>query len=727
MILFKDDFDRFPTAMIDMETTNKSFLKMAELYRRMGIENNAFHLTLLQRELQGVDPYDPNLTADIKLKIIQECKWNPWYLFREVMRVPSQSGGTPVRFRANRGNIALIWAFFNHIMFFLIQPRQTGKSVSTDCLMIALIFILAASTKINMITKDNKLRMANVDRLKAIRDLLPPYLWVLDKNDADNSHEITYLSKKNVYGTAVAQSSESNATNVGRGSTAPIAHIDEAPFIKFIGTILPAMLAAGSAARDEARLNNQPYGTIITTTAGKIDDRDGGFVYEILMEAAIWDEMYLDLDNHEHLIKVLKKACRSEDGSVAINGTFSHTQLGFSNEWLRNALAESKSRGQDADRDFFNRWTRGTQRSPLSVEMNKRIADSEEEAVHMEITEELYSLRWYIDEEAIETYMQQNYVILGLDTSEAIGRDAISLVGVNSLDGGTVLSADINETNLIMFGKFLAHLLIKYTNTVLVIERKSTGQMIVDALILTMLAEGVDPFRRIYNVIVQQKDERPSDFAEINRTLERRDQSCYVAHKKAFGFVTTGATRELLYGRVLQNAAKSSGKLVKDRTLAQQIRGLVVKNGRIDHTASGNDDAVIAWLLAHWFLMFGKNLSFYGIPDSAVLTMVGADELDEDPTAKRQKQEQVKLREDIQEIQDVLATSNDSFKIAVNEQKLRMLVRKLNTSGVETLNYDSMVREAKEKRMVQRTQTAAARREVSGSGRSVVPSWWGRR
>ena len=43
---------------------------------------------LYDEDLKGVDPHDPNLTKEYKLKIIIESQKNPWYFIREVMRIP---------------------------------------------------------------------------------------------------------------------------------------------------------------------------------------------------------------------------------------------------------------------------------------------------------------------------------------------------------------------------------------------------------------------------------------------------------------------------------------------------------------------------------------------------------------------------------------------------------------------------------------------------------------
>jgi hypothetical protein len=139
MLLFANDWDKFPTADVDRTTKNESFIRLAQVYKKMGIKNHAFPLALINQNLRGIDPFAPDLTQQEVLMITMECFQNPWYYFREIARAPAGSGQDAVPVQANRANLALWWSFFNHVLFLLIQPRQTGKSFSTDTLMIYLM------------------------------------------------------------------------------------------------------------------------------------------------------------------------------------------------------------------------------------------------------------------------------------------------------------------------------------------------------------------------------------------------------------------------------------------------------------------------------------------------------------------------------------------------------------------------------------------------------------
>lgn len=721
-ILFKDDWKRFPNAIADYETKNKSFLRMVSLYHEMGVENCLFPISLLQPVLQGIDPHDPDLSDDYKLLIAMECKWNPWYFLREVVRIPPVAGPYPISYIANRGNIALTWLFLLSIDVALIQPRQTGKSVSTDCIIDWLIHIGTSNSLINMVTKDNELRVKNVERLKKIRDLLPKYLIQKSRQDSDNQINITYHALDNYYQTGVAQNSESAAGNLGRGLTSPVMHVDEGPYIRYIGTTIPAALAGGTAAKEEAKLNNRLHGNIFTTTAGKKDDRDGKYMYDLIFGGTPWNEKFLDCNNRDELIKLLKTNCTGR--KLIVNCTFNHRQLGKTDEWLYNAISDSNANGDEANRDFFNIWTSGTQSSPLSIELNERIKTSELDPLYTEITKDSYVIRWYVTEDVLKEMIQTDHFILGLDTSDAIGRDSIALVFINIKDQSVVGAATINETSLIRFSQFLSNVLIRYTNTTLVIERKSSAQSIIDFLLISLPKAGVDPFVRIYNHIVDGYLDREREYKEIQTTgLSKRNHQFYEKYKKHFGFNTTGNSRDLLYSAILQTSAKNAGHLVKDRVLSNEIRGLIVKNGRIDHSNDSHDDMVISWLMANWFLIHSKNLDFYGIRNGIALSKVNSQgktlSFEEEYELDKQKQ----YRQEIEEIYEKLTSCNQDYLISKYESRLRYLDKQVVEEESESNSIDSLIAKAEETRKRNFRNKALKQRQMQRNNNNPFNVW----
>lgn len=119
-VRFLKDFSRYNAAP-DLKTRNKSFLRTAELFKRMGLKNHYFHLQLNNPLLSGVDPWDPSLTDEVKFMITAEAYSNIWYIVRELVRIDDRP------FIGNRAVISFIWASLNHINTLILLPRQSGK------------------------------------------------------------------------------------------------------------------------------------------------------------------------------------------------------------------------------------------------------------------------------------------------------------------------------------------------------------------------------------------------------------------------------------------------------------------------------------------------------------------------------------------------------------------------------------------------------------------------
>lgn len=710
MILFQKDWLRYPNAIMDYNTTNRFAVDLALKFRQAGVKNYGFFLALHDKSLQGVDPYDPNLTAEQMVKIGMEIRINPWYFFREVARAPAMAGTVPGRVEFNRANISMWWSFFNHCTYILIQPRQTGKSFCTDLLMNLLTGFYCSNTQINLMTKDDKLRTENVKRMKAIYEELPVYLNLKSKEDANNTEEISIRALGNFYLTHVPQSSEKRANNMGRGLSTPILHIDEGPFQTFIKTAFEAATGAMGAAIAAAKRNNEPYGIIMTTTAGKKDDRDGRFVYDYAMEAARWSEKFYDSEDEPSLEAMVKKHSKAPDGGVyRIYGAFSYKQLGKTDEWMRGELQRARSAGSggsdSANRDYFNVWTSGSQSAPLPVHLLDALTANIQDAVCETISPiGGYITRWYLPEEEIENYMETHKTVAGIDTSDAVGKDGISFVLVDVLTGDTVAVSEFNETNLILFAQWLTDFMVRFKNSTVVIERRSSGPTIIDYMHMFLPPQGVDPYKRMFNWVVNDHLLHQDKYAEAQMSLTRRENDVYVRAKKYFGFATSGGgdtARSELYSTTLKNAVTRCLDKVKDRALTEQITSLENRSGRVDHPVGGHDDLVIGWLMCHWFLSMGKNLQFYGIdPRSVMINSKPKETLT--VSQAYYEDEQWSFRERIDELFELMREETDGFIIGRYEQELRYLDSRLILKDGETFSIDAEMEKMKETKKKQR-------------------------
>lgn len=712
MILFLKDWSKYPGAIAQTDTNNSSWLELAKFYNYIGIKNHMFLLSLIDKSLANIDPFDPNISEENQLRVALECKLNPWYYFREIAKVPAGSGEDAVRLRANRGNVALYWCFLNHVMTFLIQIRQTGKSVSVDELATYLLNIRCRKTDINLLTKDDVLRGKNIERLKNIDVELPFYLKQRTKADANNTEQITIKSLGNTFTTHVPQASPKAADKVGRGLTSPIFFIDEGPFQNNVNISVPAALMAGNDSRDRAARNGEPYGTIFTTTAGKKDTKEGAYFYSLLSSAALWNEKYFDCEDQEDLERVIRAASRVMPGNKGkvtrgyyrVNITFNHKQLGYTDEWLQKKIEEAAGEDpQQIDRDLFNRWTSGSMSSPLPIETMEKIRASEAEPSYVEIAKQGYTTNWYIPQNQIQAQMSSGIHILAMDTSDASGGDDISLRITDVRNGRLIASGCYNETNIITFSQWTAEWFLKYPNLRGIIERRSTGVTVLDQLLLILPAHGLDPFKVLFNRVVNDSDEFPDRFKEVHTSLSRRSQDIYTKYKKCFGFATSGSgitSRTELYSTTLQSAARMVGDMVKDKATIDQILSLVIKNGRVDHPDGEHDDMVISWLLSHWWLTQGKNLNYYGFDLSKILSQTTIRNSQDKPTYEQQQQSYYRV--ELSKIMDKLKETTDDYITAKLESQAKFIASKINAEEHETISIEELIRQSRELRKQRR-------------------------
>lgn len=626
MILYEKDWNDYPSAIVQQNTKNKSFVKLAEIYHKMGIKNCDFHLTLLDPDLLNVDPHDPELSPYLQAKVLDECINNFWYFLREVARVPlpGSTDGTP--FRANRSNIALFWLYHNHITTINTVIRQTGKTTNLACLSQWLLNFGAAGYDIGLVTKDAGLKQETMGDIKKQFEYLPDYLNMKTKKDVMNTDIIRLEGLENSLTAMLSNASEKEADKVGRGLTLSTLFIDEAAFIKNIAIALSAATMSGNAARTVAADIGNPYGTIMTTTAGDIDSRDGKYIYTLLNSSTLFTEDFFDCTDLETLEKhILRNSSARDvaDRKPIVNLTMSYRQMGYSTEWMKKKLSEVTSSDENIERDLFNKWISGSSSSPLSTEDKERLQQGMIEDPRIEIYAPFgYVLRWFITEEELKELCDRGHqLIIGIDTSDAGGRDDVAFYVRDSATGEIVCGALFNETSLFTLSDFFVDFLMKYKNSTMIVERKHSGGAMIDFIMTKLVAEGINPFTRLFNTVFQEKTRYEKEYKEVMQA-RKHDDSVFMKYKSHVGFATAGSgqfARRSLYGPTMHSALKYGAHTMHDQPLISQYLGLQIKNGRIDHADGGHDDAVIASLLSQWFLTMGRNLHLYGMDPDIIL------------------------------------------------------------------------------------------------------------
>jgi hypothetical protein len=696
MILFHKDWYDNQHAIVHNNTKNTSFLRYSALLKNMGIKNYLFPLQLHDPLLDKVDPYDEDLDQETMVRIAIECKVNPWYFFREVARASGGTRDNPIRFIANRASMALYWLYFNNITVIWEQIRQTGKTYSVNMLYIYLLNVALTNSEINFMTKEETQRSGNMRRIKLLDEILPWYLRQRQKRDPANS-ELIHISNLDTRLVAhVAQSSTAGADKVMRGSTANSIWFDEAAFIKNISVTYPAALPALSAASVIADRKSEPHGLIITTTSGNLDDDDGMFVWNMIDNSAIWNELFLDSKDKEELNNLVRK--NSKGGIPRVSMVFHHRQLGYTDRWLKEQLEELNASPEDIARDYGNVWKSGTRSSPFTPKQAEAIRNSQVNDYYTEINKG-YITRWYIPKEEIQSRMHNGNYVMGIDSSDAIGKDDIAMVIRDVHTGEIIACGTYNETNIIYFSEWLVSWIMRYDKLTVIIERRSTGSSILDYLLLMLPEKNIDPFARLFNRVVQEADEYPQRIAQINKPMYLRDRSINVTFKKYFGFATSAtgyASRDELYSTTLQNTIKLTADSIKDKYIINQLLGLVIKNGRIDHQTGGHDDLVIALLMSSFLLLSGKNLDYYGINPREILSRNTAHQVDNNPKAKYDRYEQEVLKEEIANLIEVYKETKDKYLSMRIESELLAKVSQMNEHDRNVIAIDDLIAKLKE-------------------------------
>ena len=627
MIMFENDFAE-QGAIVNTETKNLSFIKMSILLNQLGVHNNLFPLALYDRDLKHVDPHDlKDDSLELKERIVYEAKINPWFAIRELVRV-SASGTGGVPYILNRSNLAQAWCFFNSINTFQVMPRQIGKSLGTLTLCAIYVYIMAHHTNWGMFCKGNKLQYENVDRLKKLRDAFPKWMIHSSVDDTNNKEGIYYKGLENGLLTFVAQSDKQAAGDQARGQSFAVEHWDEICYYNNIDLSYDSATAGMDTAGEQAFKSGVPSAIIMTSTAGDIDDPRGRWCYRTACDAMRFTEQLYDLRDRQDLLDTVRM--NSKNNFIYIE--YSYKQLGKDDAWFERVTRNKSKRV--IEKDYLNIWQCGSSSSIFPQEMLKKIRDSRKDPVKVTYYDRL-QIKWYDDPDLLmkDDVLRMKPYVLGLDTSDNVGRDFTTGCMLDPWDLHPVCTFKCSITNQMFVARCVLDLMNKFPRMVFIPERNKLGGMFIDFVFAESRRDVFDPLTRIYNMYFQNytKDTNVHGLDFTDGTV-----------RKNFGFTTTksSTSRDFLYSSVLMTSMKLVGDRLGDASIIDEISGISVRNGRVDHSEKGHDDLLIAFLLAAYFILYGANHHLYGISPDEFLSHVDNNTGDEiDPDLKKQQQE----------------------------------------------------------------------------------------
>lgn len=264
----------------DITTKNISFLEVSEKLK--AVKNSKFMLSLFDPSLCGVDPYDNNLSLEMKDKIIHECKINPWYFLREVLRVPSQGGGTE-RFNINKGTLAQIYLFLKGIDSWLTIPRQNFATGSELAILTWVYLFGSTETNIAIVARNKNNGSERIKKIYKYIDNLPDYM------------KSTPNSFKNViYNKSAFCISKEQAKTLSRSLTCPVIYFEEPDYIPYIKEIISESSYTYTYAKNIAKENGTLYGRLFGGIPGDLADESGKDALDIISNCIPWTEKMYD-------------------------------------------------------------------------------------------------------------------------------------------------------------------------------------------------------------------------------------------------------------------------------------------------------------------------------------------------------------------------------------------------------------------------------------------------
>lgn len=681
MILFENDWDDYPNAIVHNNTKNTSFLRLSYIYKKRGVKNHLFLLALHNPDLRDLDPHSPDLTFVELLAVAKEARENYWYYLRECVRVTIPGSIEPGYFEANRANIAHAWNFWNYVNTLTILIRQKGKSLQHDVLSNHLLHLSTNKSNLQLLTKDSNLRSENTERIKDLYLKLPLALKTANKKDKQNTDIIENTNTGSTMKILLAQKSIIAAKNVGRGPTIVVHSVDELCYDYNIEESLPAMLSSGTTAKRLAMAAGRPAGTCLYTTVGYLDSKSGAFGHKLYKGALDWSDDFYDIPNREELHKIIVNNTTGIMDLMLIE--FNHKELGMSDKELAVAIRAAGASGVKAEVEFLNKWAMGSSDSALTRKQIKIINESKVEPIHSEIGANGFVLKWY---KYKEDYIDKPLVI-GMDLSEMIGNDSGSLVGLDPITGETVVTGDYNTSNINDFGEFVYWFLDKYTRSVLIGERKSVMLAIFDQ-VANLFGKSDNIFKRLFN---KSTDDREV----VNLISYDKDYlRAYNIARKGFGYMTSGSgsqSRDNLFNKLL-DSVDLLGNVMKDKLLISQMTKLEKKNNRIDHVNGEHDDMVISYLLVQWLLTSAKNITYYGLNKQTILTaVISGDDKDIADRKIRERNESI-----VYSINKILLDMENEESNMVRLRyimRIKMLKKELVNYESKTLNIEGRLEE----------------------------------
>ena len=597
------------TVYLQMSTTNKSFIDMHLYLKDIGIQHNAFFLALYDPDLMGQDPRDPNLSREMKVKMLREISINYWYFIREIIRIPDQGGtvGSGKRYKLHRGNLALNFGFIHNWNMMLELPRQHGKTISACCWYLWVFNFGTTNSEIMFMNKKHDDSKLNLQRVKEIRKALPEWLRMDQQITSDgkklkersNVETLQHLFNNNRIVTKPSAASAAKANTLGRGCTMPLQWYDEFAHTPYNTVIYLAATPAYKTASQNAKNNHAPYGILITMTPGDMNSPEGEGAYKMLDSATKFSEKFYDYSEEK-----LQELFNLNQDSMFMYIRFTYQQLGSGQEYFKEMVKLLNKDWATIRREVMLEWAKVSNNSPFTQQELEEVGRHIQKQPKYQITlNNIYIMNVY------RQMPDRRYPpIIGVDVSGGYSRDSSAITVIDSKTTEVIADLNCNYIPIDHLAKCIYELVVSYLpNSIVNIERNGGfGASLLRLLIKTKIKKNL-----YYEIKDRVMEERSLGTAVVKTTKK----------VKCYGFDETKRSREqlmeILRDRMDNHKRKFISPIIYDELLTLEVK----KNGRIEHADNYHDDQIFSYLMALYVWYSGEHLmERYGLQKGTLYT-----------------------------------------------------------------------------------------------------------
>lgn len=471
-------------------TTNTSFIEMAAYLKDIGIKNYKWPLRLYDPDLARIDPFDPNLPQFMKVKVLRECIRNPIYFIRECVRIDTaEVGGS--KFQLHRGNMAIIYCMINNINIFVDLPRQTGKTIAILTVFLYWYQFRISNAEMNFIHKRLDGSTDNLNDLRKMRDMLPPYLQMNQGIGMDgkrikeksNVRDMENPVNGNHIRTVASAKNKVAAASLMRGRTTPLIYFDEFAFAPFNNVIYTNMVPAYKTAASVCKQIGAPFGIYMSTTPGMLTTDEGKYANEFRNSATPFQEAWYDFNTQQ-----LREVVDANNYSNFVYIRYSYQQVGKTEEWFRDICKDMQMNWTDIRREILLEWSDVNDECPFDKEDLDTIKAMLRQPINTILVFNKYPFKIY---ERMD--MQRDIPIFGVDVSAGLSRDYSTIVVLSALTSRVCATFECNYISTIEFASVIQEIIVRFMPRAVVnIERNGVAERQTSAYMVTYMTLGVN-------------------------------------------------------------------------------------------------------------------------------------------------------------------------------------------------------------------------------------------